>query len=122
MPVPSGPTLDEDTLAIQAPAMHGQSGITVGHTGPPVDVRAQKPHPNRSPPTITTRAACHDPTVTNVHGRVQLAPGQRITSAKLVEPGAVIHDTRTIAARTVQGVTESYLEAIDGSRVQVHAD
>jgi UPF0271 protein len=37
-------------------------------------------------------------------------------------PGAVIHDATTIAARTVQIVTEGYLEAVDGSRVDVRAD
>jgi 5-oxoprolinase (ATP-hydrolysing) subunit A len=37
-------------------------------------------------------------------------------------PGAVIHDPATIAARTVQLVTEGYLEAVDGRRVDVRAD
>jgi UPF0271 protein len=37
-------------------------------------------------------------------------------------PGAVIHDATTIAARTVQMVTEGCLEAVDGSRVDVRAD
>lgn len=38
------------------------------------------------------------------------------------QPGAVIHDVETIAARTVQIVTEGYLYAIDGTRVDVQAD
>jgi 5-oxoprolinase (ATP-hydrolysing) subunit A len=38
------------------------------------------------------------------------------------EPGAVIHDAATIAARTVQLVTEGYLDTVDGGRVPVHAD
>ncbi len=38
------------------------------------------------------------------------------------EPGAVIHDAATIAARTVQIVTDGWLEAVDGSRVAVRAD
>jgi UPF0271 protein len=38
------------------------------------------------------------------------------------EPGAVIHDAELVAARTVQMVTDGYLEAVDGSRVSVHAD
>ena len=38
------------------------------------------------------------------------------------EPGAVIHDVETIAARTVQMVTDGYLVAVDGSRVEVQAD
>ena len=38
------------------------------------------------------------------------------------EPGAVIHDAATIAARTVQLVTEGYLDAVDGGRVPVRAD
>lgn len=38
------------------------------------------------------------------------------------EPGAVIHDAEAIAARTVQLVTDGYLEAVDGSRVPVQAD
>ena len=38
------------------------------------------------------------------------------------QPGAVIHDVETIAARTVQIVTEGYLIAVDGTRVEVRAD
>ena len=38
------------------------------------------------------------------------------------QPGAVIHDVETIAARTVQIVTQGYLNAIDGTRVEVQAD
>ena len=38
------------------------------------------------------------------------------------QPGAVIHDVETIAARTVQIVTQGYLDAVDGSRVEVRAD
>ena len=38
------------------------------------------------------------------------------------QPGAVIHDVETIAARTVQIVTEGYLYAVDGTRVDVQAD
>ena len=66
--MPSGPTLDEDTLDDQAPAMHGQAGITVGHQDLRLMVRALgKPHPNRrSSHDQQPRAACHDPTVTNV--------------------------------------------------------
>jgi UPF0271 protein len=37
-------------------------------------------------------------------------------------PGAVIHDVAAVAARTVQIVTEGYLEAVDGTRVEVRAD
>jgi UPF0271 protein len=37
-------------------------------------------------------------------------------------PGAVIHDTATIAARTVQLVRDGFLDAVDGTRVPVRAD
>lgn len=38
------------------------------------------------------------------------------------QPGAVLHDVAAVAARTVQVVTEGYLDAVDGTRVQVRAD
>jgi len=38
------------------------------------------------------------------------------------QPGAVIHDVAAVAARTVQMVTEGYLEAVDSTRVEVRAD
>ena len=63
-----GPALDTDTLDQQLPATEVQSGITVGHQDLRLMVRALgKPHPNRrSSHDQQPRAACHDPTVTNV--------------------------------------------------------
>ena len=64
----AGPALDQDTLDDQAPAMHGQAGITVKHQDLRFVVRARgKPHLNRrSSHDQQPQAACHDPTVTNV--------------------------------------------------------
>lgn len=38
------------------------------------------------------------------------------------QPGAVIHDVAAVAARTVQIVTQGYLIAVDGTRIEVQAD